>query len=76
MLDFFCPRLRLAIEIDGAQHAEADDKEYDHEREMYLSGLDIKTLRFWNSQVRANLGGVLEKIKSEIVNLSDRSPLR
>lgn len=66
VLDFYCPKLRLAIEIDGAQHAKKDDVEYDQEREQYLLGVDIKTLRFWNSEVRANVDSVLEKIKSEI----------
>src|SRR3989344_5054994 len=76
VLDFYCPKLRLAIEIDGSQHAEDDAAEYDHEREQYLKGLDIKTLRFWNSEVRANLETVLEKIKSEILRLLPHSPLR
>lgn len=66
VIDFYCPRLRLAIEIDGSQHANVDGKEYDHERAQYLQGLDIKTLRFWNHEVRANLKTVLEKIKIEI----------
>ena len=74
VLDFYCPKLRLAIEIDGAQHAEEDGKLYDKERELYLVGLDVKTLRFWNSQVRANLEQVLEKIKSEISFLSHPTP--
>lgn len=69
VLDFYCPKLRLAIEIDGSQHAEADGKEYDHEREQYLLGLDIHTLRFWNYEIRANLDAVIVKIKSEISHL-------
>ncbi|MEK7615902.1 MAG: endonuclease domain-containing protein [Patescibacteria group bacterium] len=76
VLDFYCPKLRLAIEIDGLQHATRDGKEYDEEREQYLLGLDIKMLRFWNSEVRANLETVLEKIKREIAKSSELLPLR
>lgn len=66
VLDFYCPKLRLAIEIDGSQHTTKEGKEYDQERQQYLAGLNIKTLRFWNYEVRANLETVLEKIKKEM----------
>ena len=69
VLDFYCPKLRLAIEIDGSQHAKKDNIEYDHERGQYLAGLDIKTLRFGNGEVRANLEQVLQKIQSVISSL-------
>ncbi len=70
VLDFYCPKLRLAIEIDGSQHALKEGKEYDHEREQYLLGLDIKTLHFWNHEVRANLESVLEKIRVAVASSS------
>src|SRR3989344_8149842 len=69
VLDFYCPKLRLAIEVDGGQHAKEENVLYDAEREQYLAGLDITTLRFWNSEVRANLETVLEKIKHKIHQL-------
>jgi very-short-patch-repair endonuclease len=56
----------LAIEIDGGQHAHEENMLYDAEREQHLTGLDITTLRFWNSEVSGSLSEVLEKIKSEI----------
>ena len=62
MVDFYCPEKRLAIELDGFQHLE--NKDYDTERYEYLSLNDIKVLRFWNSQVSANIDEVLEKIKN------------
>jgi len=53
ILDFYCPDKKLAIELDGAQHL--DNKEYDQERDNYLLALDIKTVRFWNSEINANI---------------------
>ena len=76
VLDFYCSKLRLAIEVDGGQHAKEENVLYDAEREQYLAGLDITTLRFWNSEVRANLETVLEKIKNKINQLLPHSPLR
>jgi|SRR3989344_4263063 len=61
ILDFFCPRSRLAIELDGEQHKSAE--EYDAERKSFLKDKGIITIRFWNNEVLKNLQEVLEKIK-------------
>jgi len=60
ILDFFCPKIRLAIELDGDQYKSA--KEYDAERESFLKGKGIITIRFWNNEILKNLPDVLEKI--------------
>lgn len=62
ILDFYCPDKKLAIELDGSQHL--NNKEYDQERDNYLLALDIKTVRFWNSEIDANIKGVLHDIGS------------
>ena len=62
--DFYCPRKKLIIELDGSQHL--DNKEYDQERTWYFASLGIKVIRFWNNEVNQNLDGVLIKIKQEL----------
>ena len=62
VLDFYCPRLRLAIELDGGQHNFSGESERDRRREFWLAARGITVLRFWNSDVIANMAGVLEKI--------------
>ncbi len=62
ILDFFCPKARLAIELDGGHHAEYDTIEYDKERSMYLSGLCIVTIRYWNNDVITSLDSVVDDI--------------
>src|SRR5262245_39985107 len=52
ILDFYCPKLQLAIEIDGGQHSES--KEYDQIRTEYLKAHNITELRFWNNEVINN----------------------
>ena len=70
--DFYCVKRKLVIEIDGSQHI--DNKEYDKERESYMKSLGIKTIRFWNGDIRKNLNGVLLKIREGLKTpLSDKS---
>ena len=62
ILDFYSPTLKLAIELDGGQHAEQDNREYDESRSEYLRSQGVKVLRFWNNEVIENMEGVLQKI--------------
>jgi len=64
ILDFYCVELKLAIELDGFQHLE--NKDYDKERDDYLSLNGVKVLRFWNSELNDNINNVLKKITSEL----------
>jgi very-short-patch-repair endonuclease len=61
ILDFYCPKLKLAIEIDGGQHA-TEQKEYDRIRTRYLLTYGIRELRFWNNDIYENLEGVYQRI--------------
>lgn len=59
-LDFYCHEHKLAIELDGGQHAE--NQTHDEARERFLGSKGIGVLRFWNNQVLAETGAVLEAI--------------
>lgn len=61
--DFYCPKYKLVIELDGHQHKDSDQKEYDEERTKYFNYLGIKVIRFWNNEVNKNLNGVILKIE-------------
>jgi very-short-patch-repair endonuclease len=64
IVDFYCPKLRLAVELDGGQHHEELIK--DELRSSDLAKLGIRVVRFWNNEVLENLDGVLEKIVEEV----------
>ena len=51
IVDFYCPELRLAIEIDGFQHYSEESAIYDNKRTDYILKQDIYILRFDNSDV-------------------------
>ena len=66
ILDFYCHEKRLAIELDGSGHAEAEQSAYDQNRTIALQTLGLRELRFWNSEVSENLEGVLETIWNKL----------
>jgi very-short-patch-repair endonuclease len=66
ILDFYCPERRLAIEVDGGQHADAYGQQHDAHRDRYLKELNIRVIRFWNNDVLQNIEGVGQKIKEEV----------
>ena len=65
ILDFYCPERRLAIEVDGGQHADLYGQEHDAYRDSYLTELDIRVIRFWNNDVLQNIEGVWKMINEE-----------
>jgi very-short-patch-repair endonuclease len=58
--DFYCPRKKLAIELDGSVHNK--QKEYDAVRDKFMKDFEIKVLRFTNDEIKNNLKEVLNKI--------------
>ena len=60
VLDFYCPELRLCVELDGSSH---DYKyEYDEQRTEFLQNQGIRVLRFSNEQVWQGLDFVVDEI--------------
>ena len=62
ILDFYCPALRLCIELDGDVHNEELVKQKDEERTRFLELNKIKVLRFRNEEVEQGIDNVLMKI--------------
>jgi very-short-patch-repair endonuclease len=68
ILDFYCPKLKLAIEIDGEIHDIPKQASYDIERQKIIETRKIKFLRFTNDQIKYDLYNVLNTIKTYIAN--------
>ncbi|MDA8214352.1 MAG: endonuclease domain-containing protein [Nitrospiraceae bacterium] len=72
IMDFYCPEYKLAIELDGGQHAEDESKEYDRIRTDYLKSKGIEVVRFWNNEVLNNTDGVFEEITKKLTFQRER----
>lgn len=62
ILDFYCPNMKLAIELDGGQHNQYENKEYDAVRSEYLKSQGIEVIRFWDNEVLLDMESVLSEI--------------
>jgi very-short-patch-repair endonuclease len=74
ILDFYCPALKLAIELDGGQHNEEVNQEYDKARSMYLKAQGIDEMRFWNHEMLRHEQDVLEKLTERVTPSNSTSP--
>jgi very-short-patch-repair endonuclease len=63
IVDFYCPREKLIIEVDGGYHAHCRIREYDLKRTEKLEALGYNVIRFKNKLIFHHLDQVLETIK-------------
>lgn len=69
IVDFYCKRAKLIVELDGSQHYETETADYDQKRTAYLNSLGYTVLRFSNTDIKTNLSGVCEVIDRAVKNL-------
>jgi very-short-patch-repair endonuclease len=62
IVDFYCAAVQLVIELDGAQHLDADAQACDCQRTQVLEALGLRVLRFDNRQVLTETDEVVEAI--------------
>ena len=60
--DFYCPEVKLVIEVDGGQHYSDEGMEDDRKGDAYLTGEGITVIRLSDRDVLKNLEAVLEEI--------------
>ena len=62
IVDFFAPKAKLVVEVDGSQHAEEDDRTRDKLRDEYLASRGIRVLRSNSREVLKNTDSVVNSI--------------
>lgn len=70
VVDFYCHKYKLAIEVDGEIHLNEEILEHDEGREHDIEKLGIKILRFKNTEVFEDIESVKNRILHEINSLS------
>ena len=62
IVDFYCHKAKLVIELDGSGHYEPETMEKDQIRTQYLESLELIVLRFTNLEIKKYFTAVCEKI--------------
>jgi very-short-patch-repair endonuclease len=66
VVDNYCPKVKLAVEVDGATHQSEEEIEYDKIRQEKLEQYGITFLRFTNAEVYDDRYNIVEKIKMKV----------
>ena len=61
-MDFYAPKAKLVVEVDGSQHLGSINKQNDAERDSYLESAGLQVLRFNNIQILQELNAVVNMI--------------
>jgi very-short-patch-repair endonuclease len=69
VVDFYCPAVKLAIELDGESHRTEEAVAKTLTRQAYIESFGVTVLRFSNEQVVNDIATVLEQIESAASNL-------
>ena len=74
ILDFYCAKAKLVIELDGSQHFEESNIIYDKQRTDFLKEYGLEIIRIPNNEITNNFTGVCEyidcKVKLSVQSLS------
>jgi len=67
--DFYCPKLKLVIEIDGSIHEISEYQDHDSGRSEFMNDFGITVIRFTNEQILNDLNGTVNQIECEVKKL-------
>ena len=66
IVDFYCKKAKIVIELDGSQHYEEKGIEKDKIRDEFFESLEIKVMRFSNLEIQRKFKAVCEMIDAEV----------
>ena len=72
VIDFYCPELKLAVEIDGDVHEIPEQKDYDKARQKYLEKFGINFIRIKNEEFLGNPNKAFSKIEKKIISIVEK----
>lgn len=74
IVDFYAPAARLIVEVDGSQHTDVAQAQYDQRRTAYFKENGLRVLRFNDRQVLLQIESVIEEIFGAVEENPPKSP--
>lgn len=74
IIDFYCPSLHLAIEVDGESHTWPGAPERDRIRQEWIVKQGVTVVRFLSSEVINNIDGVLQRLEEVVKTVGSKNP--
>ena len=74
IVDFYCHRAKLVVELDGSQHCTPQALEYDRKRTAYLESFGIEVVRFSNLDVMRRFRDVCGMIHKIVEARTEQKP--
>ena len=75
IVDFYCPKASLIVELDGSQHYSEKAKQDDAERDAFLAGYGMRVLRISNYEINTNFEGACIEINKRVREQIGYDPL-
>jgi very-short-patch-repair endonuclease len=69
IVDFYCVKIKLVIEVDGNIHEIPENKVYDIGRSQILNDFGIKVIRFTNEEFIEDIEKVIKNIEKNVIQL-------
>jgi very-short-patch-repair endonuclease len=71
--DFYCHKLKLVIEVDGASHLLAKNRRRDKIKDRYIKSIGLRVMRIDDSAVKQSMSSVLADLKTWIEQYSSKT---
>ena len=75
MVDFYCPEIKLAIEVDGESHETREAREHDALRQGKIEKEGVNFVRFTDDEILGNADKVVQQIEQEVMCLGKSEDL-
>ena len=76
IIDFYCPELKPAVEIDGSVHDNQEQQKYDRERQSYIERFGIEFIRIRNEEISGNANKAFGRLEEKIKEPEQNSQIK
>ena len=66
VVDFYCPEIMLAVEVDGGSHSTPEQIQKDEDRTRFIESQDVRVVRVVNGDVYSDIEKVLRRIEANV----------